>query len=148
MPPVIIPVGLHYDHKQRFRSSVLVNYHPPIVIPDSVWQLSDSKERWEKLTTLMEETLTEAIYAMEDWTMHRNFNRAASSLFEQRDWLISTVSVQASITESVIGVARLWKGYHLRKQTHPDKWLILLSGLSNIDFGYGVPWFTRSSIGW
>ena len=36
-PPVIIPVGLHYDHKQRFRSSVLVNYHPPIQVPTSIW---------------------------------------------------------------------------------------------------------------
>lgn len=119
-PPVIIPVGLHYDHKQRFRSSVLVNYHPPILIPESIWQLSDPKERWERLTNLMEETLTEAIYAMEDWTMHRNFNRAASLVRAER--LADQVRVrQASITERVIGVARLWKGYHERKETHPTQ---------------------------
>ena len=118
LSPVIIPVGLHYDHKQRFRSSVLVNYHPPIVIPDSIWRLSDSKERWEKLTNLMEQTLTEAIYAMEDWTMHRNFNRAASLVRAER--LADQYHVgQASITERVIGVARLWKGYHERNLTHP-----------------------------
>ena len=28
---------------------------------------------------------------------------------------------QASITERVIGVARLWKGYHERKLTHPEQ---------------------------
>ena len=86
----------------------------------------------KKLTNLMEETLTEAIYAMEDWTMHRNFNRAASLVRAER--LADQHHVgQASITERVIGVARLWKGYHQRKLTHPNKWLILLRGLSNID---------------
>ena len=118
LPPVIIPVGLHYDHKQRFRSSVLVNYHPPIQVPRSIWQIEEPKERWERLTNLMEETLTEAIYAMEDWTMHRNFNRAASLVRAER--LADQHHVRAaSITERVIGVARLWKGYHDRKQTHP-----------------------------
>ena len=117
LPPVIIPVGLHYDHKQRFRSSVLVNYHPPIQVPMSIWQIKEPKERWERLTNLMEETLTKAIYAMEDWTMHRNFNRAASLVRAER--LADQHHVRAaSITERVIGVARLWKGYHDRKQTH------------------------------
>ena len=65
----------------------------------------------------MEETLTEAIYAMEDWTMHRNFNRAASLVRAER--LADQHRVgQASITERVIGVARLWKGYH-GQLTHP-----------------------------
>ena len=119
-PPVIIPVGLHYDHKQRFRSSVLLSYHPPIVIPDSIWEQTDSKQRWDSLTKLMEQTLTEAIYAMEDWTMHRNFHRAASLVRAER--LADQHRVgQASITERIIGVARLWQGYHLRKQTHPEQ---------------------------
>ena len=32
-PPVIIPVGLFYDRKRSFRSSVLVEFHPPISLP-------------------------------------------------------------------------------------------------------------------
>ncbi|MEQ9074814.1 MAG: 1-acyl-sn-glycerol-3-phosphate acyltransferase [Sandaracinaceae bacterium] len=35
-PPVIVPVGLHYDEKRLFRSSVLVTYHPPLALPDGL----------------------------------------------------------------------------------------------------------------
>ena len=119
-PPVIIPVGLHYDHKQRFRSNVLVNYHPPIEIPTAIWQLEDSKARWDALTDLMESTLTEAIFAMEDWTMHRNFHRAASLIRAERLADHKRVG-SATINEQVIGVARLWKGYHARKASHPEE---------------------------
>ena len=111
-------MGLHYDHKQRFRSNVLVNYHPPIEIPEAIWRLEDAKERWDALTDLMEDTLTEAIFAMEDWTMHRNFHRAASLVRAER--LADQKKVgTATINEQVIGVARLWKGYHARKTSHP-----------------------------
>ena len=119
-PPVIVPVGLHYDHKQRFRSNVLVNYYPPIEIPEAIWQLEDSKTRWDALTDLMESTLTEAIFAMEDWSMHRNFHRAASLIRAER--LADQKRVRlATINEQVIGVARLWKGYHARKASHPTE---------------------------
>ena len=32
-PPVIIPVGIHYDHKRVFRSRALVECHPPVELP-------------------------------------------------------------------------------------------------------------------
>ena len=32
-PPVIIPVGLHYDDKHAFRSHALVTFHPPLSVP-------------------------------------------------------------------------------------------------------------------
>jgi 1-acyl-sn-glycerol-3-phosphate acyltransferase len=112
--PVIIPVGLHYDHKQRFRSSVLVNIHKPIELSEELWAEVDQRTRLDTLTAHMETTLTEVIYAMEDWEMHRNFHRAA--LLVRAERLSSKASVRsASISERVIGVARLWEGYHQRK---------------------------------
>ncbi len=118
--PVIIPVGLHYDHKQRFRSSVLVNIHPPMVLPDELWLIEDAKERAEMMTQEMEKTLTEAIYAMEDWEMHRNFHRAAMLIRAERLSQEGRVG-SASIAEKVIGVARLWNGYHQRKEQYPER---------------------------
>ena len=118
--PVIIPVGLHYDHKQRFRSSVLVNIHPPMVLPDELWLIEDSNERAEMMTQEMEKTLTEAIYAMEDWEMHRNFHRAAMLIRAERLSQDGRVG-SASIAEKVIGVARLWNGYHQRKEQYPER---------------------------
>ena len=32
-PPVVIPVGIHYDQKKVFRSSALVVFHPPMELP-------------------------------------------------------------------------------------------------------------------
>jgi 1-acyl-sn-glycerol-3-phosphate acyltransferase len=118
--PVIIPVGLHYDHKQRFRSSVLVNIHPSIELPEALWNEVDQRTRLDALTNQMESTLTEVIYAMEDWEMHRNFHRAA--LLVRAERLSSESSVRsASISERMIGVARLWEGYHQRKPEYPKE---------------------------
>ena len=118
--PVIIPVGLHYDHKQRFRSSVLVNIHPSIELPEALWNEVDQRTRLDALTNQMESTLTEVIYAMEDWEMHRNFHRAA--LLVRAERLSSESSVRsASISERMIGVARLWEGYHRRKPEYPKE---------------------------
>ena len=118
--PVIIPVGLHYDHKQRFRSSVLVNIHPPIELSEDLWMEDNVRTRLDALTNHMESTLTEVIYAMEDWEMHRNFHRAA--LLVRAERLSSESSVRsASISERMIGVARLWEGYHRRKPEYPEE---------------------------
>jgi len=32
-PPVIVPVGLYYDHKHAFRSRALVRFHPALTLP-------------------------------------------------------------------------------------------------------------------
>ena len=31
-PPIILPVGLHYDEKTLFGSNALVAFHPPLVL--------------------------------------------------------------------------------------------------------------------
>lgn|GEM_PF-490514 len=38
-PPVILPVGLHYDEKGAFGSRALVVFHPPLELPDELAQL-------------------------------------------------------------------------------------------------------------
>ena len=40
VPPVIVPVGLHYDNKTAFRSDALVEFHAPLQLPRSSWRRS------------------------------------------------------------------------------------------------------------
>lgn len=76
-PPVIIPVGLHYDAKREFRSNVLVVFHPPIEIPAELDVLpaedgdaEAAKERCHALTELIDGELEEVVLATESWETH------------------------------------------------------------------------------
>ena len=120
-PPVIIPVGLHYDAKARFRSDVLINFHPPIELPPDLENITDIQDReaQQRLTDLIEETLTNVIFATESWDLHHNFQRACLLLRAERILQSGTID-SASIEEKVIGLARIWAGYHQKKDHNPE----------------------------
>ena len=42
--PVIIPVGLHYDHKRGFRSNALVAFHPPLKLDEALARLEPEED--------------------------------------------------------------------------------------------------------
>lgn len=155
--PVIIPVGLHYDCKHRFRSSVLIHFHPPLNPPSEIFEQADDQAMWRDLTTHMEQALQRVVFATESWEMHRNLHRATTLIRAERLANQSKVTA-APIDEQVIGLARLWMGYHARLQEDPEKVAFLVNavaeyrldmealGLMDHQLDGDVRWISRRAI--
>src|SRR5205807_1612169 len=61
-PSVILPVGLHYDDKDLFRSNALVDFAAPMVVPPELefapgWDEATTKEKAKQLTAEIERVL-------------------------------------------------------------------------------------------
>ena len=138
--PVIIPVGLHYDRKDIFRSRVLVTFHKPIPIPphldvhpDEDDPSSVSRGRMRELTELIERTLVEVVRATEDWDLHHLMHRARTVMRAERAYRAGTSPKAPSITERDLGFARVWFGYRERSKTHPEEILALRKDIQVYD---------------
>lgn len=155
--PVIIPVGLHYDCKHRFRSSVLIHFHPPLSLPEALFHGDEDKEIWRAVTDAMEDSLERVVFATESWEMHRNLHRA--SLLIRAERLAHHSKVEAApISEQVIGLARLWTGYHLKRTVEPERVQFLVDaveqyrldmealGLMDHQLDGNVRWVSRRAI--
>ena len=91
-PPVILPVGLFYDRKARFRSRAHVQFHPPVVLPNDLDVTpsgaepeEEARARVRRLTELVERVLTDAVGATEDWATHDALQRVRSLLRAERE---------------------------------------------------------------
>ena len=127
-PPVIIPVGLHYDRKQVFRSSVLVTFHEPMELPpglDVRPSPDDSEEvRNERITSLMgeiEETLVRVVHATDDWELHNLMHRARTLSRAEHAARMGSESHKATIANRYLAFAQIWHGYQTRKESHPEE---------------------------
>ena len=123
-PPVIIPVGLHYDRKQRFRSNVLVHFHPPMEIPEALDRLPSPEEEksFQKgLTHEMEKVLTEVIFATESWEVHQIIHCAVSLIASERRKRAGNTKGHIPIQERVLGFSRIWHAYQTQKILAPEK---------------------------
>ena len=127
-PPVIVPVGLHYDRKQVFRSSVLVTFHEPMELPpglDVRPSPDDSEEvRNERITRLMgeiEETLGWVVHATDDWELHRLMHRARTLSRAEHAARMGSESHKATIVNRYLAFAQIWHGYQARKESHPEE---------------------------
>lgn len=125
-PPVIIPVGLHYDGKHVFRSSALVRFHPPLALPpelDGLPKASEDpqlqKQRQEQLMRLIEQTLHDAVGATEDWRLHHSIHRARKLVRAERAARAGKDPGQPNMHERELGFARVRKAYLERLRTHP-----------------------------
>ncbi len=127
-PPVIVPVGLHYDSKQAFRSHALVTFHPPISLPDFLDALPDEesappartfKDRVRLLTDEIERTLREVVHATESWDVHYLMHRVRKLVRAERAKRAGTRLRRPKMIERTLGFARVWAGYHHRLETHP-----------------------------
>ena len=118
-PPVIIPVGLHYDHKQAFRSSALVAFHPPIALPPEL-DVSPSEDedpelgeqRAQALTDLIEQVLHDVVHATDDWTLHHLMHRVRRLVRAERAVRAGADPGATTIGERVLGFARVRAGYY------------------------------------
>ena len=91
LPPVIIPVGLHYDAKREFRSNVLVVFHPPIEIPEELdvrpardEEGEAGKARCHALTGLIDRELEGVVLATESWETHHLIHRTRKLVRAER----------------------------------------------------------------
>jgi 1-acyl-sn-glycerol-3-phosphate acyltransferase len=139
-PPVIVPVGLHYDQKRLFRSNVLVSFHPPIalegtldVTPAEDEEEAIARDRARALTEVIEHTLTEAVHATESWELHHLMHRCRKIARAERASRANSELAAPSMVERARATARVWKGYYARLVTHPKQTAALVARVKEYD---------------
>ncbi|HET6584779.1 MAG TPA: hypothetical protein VFG69_15080, partial [Nannocystaceae bacterium] len=117
--PVILPVGLHYDRKQIFRSNAMVAFHPPIalppaldVTPDADTPEGEQQERVRALTALIDRTLREVVHSTDDWALHHLIHRARRLVRAERAHRADADPGRSTMGERVLGFARVRLGYY------------------------------------
>ncbi len=126
-PPVIIPVGLHYDRKHAFRSRALVQFHPPIELPAEldVSPTADepdetSRARARLLTEQIEKALELAVLPTESWEVHRLFHRARKLVRAERAARAGASPGRPRLLEKQVGFSRIWTGYRALRDSDPE----------------------------
>ena len=129
-PPVIVPVGLHYEDKDVFRTDVLVAYHPPMELPadltaemdaDSPADEDAEREQARRLTDAIEDALVRAVHPTADWTLHALMHRARSLMRAEGARRRGDKLGPESVVSRTIGFAQIWEGYRVRSETHPGE---------------------------
>jgi 1-acyl-sn-glycerol-3-phosphate acyltransferase len=127
-PPVIIPVGLHYDEKHAFRSSALVQFHAPLTLPEEldITPASDEDEqvglgRQLKLTEFIRDVLHDVVGATEDWEIHQLIHRVRKLFRAERSARAEAELDKPSMQERAVAFARVRAAYELRAKTHPEQ---------------------------
>jgi 1-acyl-sn-glycerol-3-phosphate acyltransferase len=139
VPPVIIPVGLHYDDKTTFRSNALVEFHPPLRIPSELLDPIDEDDgatfraRSSQLTNVLEPVLQEVTHATETWELNQMMNRVRSLMRAERAKRAGVNLKAPDMAERALGMARVWKAYYARLETDPDEVNALLERVAAYD---------------
>ena len=139
VPPVIIPVGLHYDDKTMFRSDVLVEFHAPLVLPGELLapipegDAETLRARSSELTQVLEPVLQEVTHATESWELNQLMNRVRSLVRAERAKRAGTSLKAPDMAERSLGMARVWKAYYARLRTDPDGVQALLDRVEAYD---------------
>ena len=154
--PVLLPVGLHYDEKGAFGSRALVVFHPPLELPEELAAVPSPelgegaeeassgetnpeeakelrRERYRRLTELVEEALQESVYGVGSWRLHHLMQRSRKLMRAERAARAARDPGKPDIAERVLGFARLWKGYQERMKTHPREVADLVTRVEEYD---------------
>ena len=149
-PPVIVPVGLHYDRKDLFRSDVVVAFHPPLgadpaPLADSADELEDATaappagvasaepDRAHALTDRIEAALVAAVRPTDDWATHRLMHRAYALMRAEDDVREGVRTGPVTARDRARGFHMVWRGYQARRETHPDEVAALRRDLGDYD---------------
>jgi 1-acyl-sn-glycerol-3-phosphate acyltransferase len=143
-PPVIIPVGLHYDSKRSFRSHALVTFHPPMTLPelldteapelDAPAPEQDAhRTRCRDLTNEIDRVLREVVHATESWELHFLMHRARKLVRAERALRAGATLSRPKMKERVLGFGRIWVGYQSRSETHPEEVAMLVERVFEYD---------------
>ncbi len=126
-PPVIIPVGLHYDQKGIFRSRALVRFHPPMevapeldVVPSHDESETVARDRARALTSEIGRVLHDVVLATEDWRTHRLISRARTLMRAESAARHGRDPGPIRFSDMAEGFARIRAGYLARRQTDPE----------------------------
>ena len=126
--PVIIPVGLHYDHKRAFRSNALITFHPPLEIPEALDLVPPEeepaevgRERCRELTGHIDRVLREVVHATESWELHHLMHRARKLVRAERALRAGSIDLgPTGMEERILGFARVWAGYYSKLEVEPE----------------------------
>ena len=124
--PVIIPVGLHYDGKEVFRSRALVEFHEPIELPADLDVSPPADEpdeafraRARRLTAVIERALVDTVHPTETWDLHHLMHRVRRLVRAERAHRAGTSPGRSDLAEQRLGFARIWTGYRALRETDP-----------------------------
>ena len=138
--PVVIPVGLHYDQKRLFRSRALIEFHPPLVLPEELDVMPGREEDPEVtralargLTTLIERELKEVVLETESWKFHELMHRARKLIRAERASRAGESPGAPTMEEKVLGLTRIWVGYRERLRTRPAEVTSLMKRIARYD---------------
>ncbi len=126
--PVLIPVGLHYDHKRSFRSNAHVAFHPPLTLPPELDRTpradedpQDARARCRALTDRIEQALNEVVHATDSWELHKLMHRTRKLVRAERAARAGAEPGKVRIGERTLGFARVRQAYYARAASHPDQ---------------------------
>ncbi len=124
--PVILPVGLHYDHKRSFRSSVHVIFHPPLELapelaltPAADEDPELARDRCRALTAVIEQSLRDVVHATDSWELHKLMHRTRKLVRAERAVRAGADPGKVRIAERTLGFARVRDAYYARSVSHP-----------------------------
>ena len=123
-PPVIIPIGLHYDQKRLLGSSVLVAIHPPLELDEALSANASGeakREQYRRLTQELERVLHQVVHATESWQQHHAMHRGRKLLRAERAHRAGASPPRPDMKERVLAFSRMWTGYNARMGTHPKE---------------------------
>lgn len=137
-PPVVIPVGLHYDRKNLFGSGALVELHPPLELPAELTVPAPAsgeagRRRVEGLTALFDRALTEVVLATESWEIHHLMHRLRKIFRAERAARAGARPGKPSLQERVLGLARVRRGYLARRESDPEETARVLGRVKRYD---------------
>ena len=139
IPPVIVPVGLHYDNKTAFRSDALVEFHAPLALPRELLapipedDAEALRTRSGELMRVLEPVLQEVTHATESWELNQLMNRVRTLMRAERAKRAGASLRAPNMVERTLGMARVWKAYFARLQTEPDRVQALLDRVAAYD---------------
>jgi len=139
VPPVIIPVGLHYDDKASFRSDALVEFHAPMELrPELAAPIPEDDDemlraRSTELTAELEPILQEVTHATESWELNRLMGRVRSLMRAERAKRAGASLKAPDMAERALGMARVWKAYQTRLKADPEAVRRLLDRVAAYD---------------
>jgi 1-acyl-sn-glycerol-3-phosphate acyltransferase len=137
-PAMIIPVGLHYDDKDLFRSSALVEFFEPIELPGALQPRDEldeeaSRDQARSLTKEIERVLDSVCLATESWELHHLMHCARRLIRAERAKRAGANPGRTDIDERVLGFARIRTAYEALKHEMPERVEALVQRVDSYD---------------
>ncbi len=137
--PFVIPVALDYGAKDRGRSTVLLRFHAPLVLPGELSrrQPGESEQafyaRMRAITDVFERAIHDVVLATDDWDSHRLMHRTRKLIRAELARRRATDPGPATLGEKRAGFARVWTAYRATVARNPDGVEALLERLAEYD---------------